>query len=666
MTRPDLLALAPESVAALANLGLVKRAQREIATGQGPKLEEDASGVVIGRFDSDVETRVPPGVPLRDASCSCGAKTVCRHRVAVVLAYPAWHALQESTKAKASDRAVEQSWSPSCFTDDSLAKLVGKRLFARATAMVRTGVVVELEGGAIPTAKLPTCAVRFHVPCDLAYARCDCQAAVACEHVVVASWAFRRADDDGTTPPCTVELAAETTGTAPADAPLEEALRLAEYVVTDGVAHLGDADRVRFARVRAALQSANDLLWPSMIVDDLEIGIELYQARSARYRTGTLVHLVASLAARSRAAKNHGELPRRFVLGSDEARETALDHVRLVSLGATIDADGRSRDAEVYLADSDSGVVLVASKRFTFAEDAEPENGPDLARRAIAGRITLGTLAHGQLVTRAAKRQANHSVSISTTRTAKTSVAPSSGGWGSLPPSLLVNDFAVLASSLRERPPRMLRPRRLASQIRVLAIAPGQVLRVGYRPGEQEIVAELGDGNGGRVLLSKHHRSAAPHALDVLAQALDGPHAPRFVAGEVRLGPSGLEIDPTAIVTDRVLVPDLEGAVTSAASRVDALPHFAPRAAQPMQLALDATQALLEESLHDGLAHLRPGFADRASAAADALSKVGLLAMERRIRALRASVVTHAPAAAAWIDASVRLELTREASNVGT
>ena len=45
--RADLLALTPEKVAALANLGLVKRAQKEIAAGQGPRLEEAADGATV-------------------------------------------------------------------------------------------------------------------------------------------------------------------------------------------------------------------------------------------------------------------------------------------------------------------------------------------------------------------------------------------------------------------------------------------------------------------------------------------------------------------------------------------------------------------------------------------------------------------------------------------
>jgi hypothetical protein len=645
MSRPDLLALTPEAVAALANLGLVKRAQREIAAGQGPSLEEDEStGLVTGTFADGVKTQLPRGVPLRDAPCSCGATAVCRHRIATVLAYPAWH----GASAKA-----EASWSPSCFGDDDLLKLVGKRIMTRAKDIVRTGIIIELEGGGAPTAKLPTCAVKFHVPRDLAYARCDCRAAVACEHVVVASWAFRRAEENGAPVPCTIELGAARASSAD-EQPLALAMQLVEHVVMEGVSHLGDADRPRIARVRAALASARDLLWPATIVDDLEIALEAYRARSARYRTSDVATLLASLAARTRAVKNSGELPRRFLLGSDEERETALDHVRLVSLGARVYADGRTRDAEVYLADPDSGIVLVASKRFEYDEKTTPEEGPDLARRTLTGRVSVGALAHGQLVTRAAKRHANHAITLATTRTAQTSIAPSSGDWGALPSPLLVRDFRELADGLRERPPRLLRPRILASQMRVLALGPEHVATVGYRPGDQELVAAIRDAEGGSVLLVRRYTRSTPHALDVLARALAG--SPRFVAGEVRLGAAGVEIEPTAIVTDRVLVPDLDRESAS----LDDLPVLASSVVAPMHIALEGAQALLEEALHDGIAHPRGNFADRAARAADALSKVGLVGAEKRMRTLG-----EAPSASGWLDAMIRLDLTREATLAG-
>ena len=514
-------------------------------------------------------------------------------------------------------------------------------------------------------ARLPTCAVRFHVPRDLGYARCDCQAALACEHVVVAAWAFRQADAAGTPAPCTIELGAKPAGTtAGRDAPLDEALRLAEHVIVEGVAHLGDADKQRFAGARASLSKAG-LLWPGTLVDDLEIALEAYRARSARYRTSEVVSLLASLEARARAAKSGAALPSRFVLGSDEARETLLDHVRLMSLGARIEADGDRREASVYLADPDSGVVLVASRAFPPpASDGEPEEGPALARRALTGRVTLGALARGQLVTRTAKRHANHTLTLGTTRTAQTSVAPSSGDWDCLPANLLVRDLDALAEDLRSRPPRLLRPRTLAAQMKVLALPPeGAVLEVAYRPGDQELIAVLGltdptTGNTGRIHLVRRHSRTGPSALDAIAKALQSTTpAPRFVAGDVRFGPRGLEIDPTAIVTDRVIVPDLE----TEPPMVESLPLLAPRKEPPFHAAIALAATLLEEALHDGLAHLRVGFIDRALHAAGVLGAVGLGGAQRRVLALREAVSSgNADAARIWLDAAVRLELTRD------
>mgnify|MGYP001056517171 CR=1 FL=1 len=664
MSRADLLALTPASVAALANLGLVKRAQREIESGKGPELDEDDAGVVTGRFEDGVVTKLPPGVLLRDAPCTCGSTAVCRHRVAIVLAYPAWHAGPGAKREPAPAPPVE-AWSPSCFTDEQLTALVGKRVMTRAQTILRAGTVVELEGGAAPVARLPTCAVRFHVPRDLGYARCDCQAALACEHVVVAAWAFRQADAAGTPAPCTIELGAKPAGTtAGRDAPLDEALRLAEHVIVEGVAHLGDADKQRFAGARASLSKAG-LLWPGTLVDDLEIALEAYRARSARYRTSEVVSLLASLEARARAAKSGAALPSRFVLGSDEARETLLDHVRLMSLGARIEADGDRREASVYLADPDSGVVLVASRAFPPpASDGEPEEGPALARRALTGRVMLGALARGQLVTRTAKRHANHTLTLGTTRTAQTSVAPSSGDWDCLPANLLVRDLDALAEDLRSRPPRLLRPRTLAAQMKVLALPPeGAVLEVAYRPGDQELIAVLGltdptTGNTGRIHLVRRHSRTGPSALDAIAKALQSTTpAPRFVAGDVRFGPRGLEIDPTAIVTDRVIVPDLE----TEPPMVESLPLLAPRKEPPFHAAIALAATLLEEALHDGLAHLRVGFIDRALHAAGVLGAVGLGGAQRRVLALREAVSSgNADAARIWLDAAVRLELTRD------
>ena len=54
-------------------------------------------------------------------------------------------------------------------------------------------VIAPSDEDPVPTARLPACTVRFLVPRDIAYARCDCAMGTGCEHVVLAAWAFRQA-----------------------------------------------------------------------------------------------------------------------------------------------------------------------------------------------------------------------------------------------------------------------------------------------------------------------------------------------------------------------------------------------------------------------------------------------------------------------------------------
>jgi hypothetical protein len=681
VSRADLLALSPESVAALSNLGLVKRAQREIAEGAGPALEEHAGGVVTGRFKDGTVATLLPGKTLRETPCTCGAPTVCRHRVAVALAYASWHASRApaTTDADATvapteplgpPSPIDASWSPACFTDEALTAALGKRTMERARLLVRAGVVVELDHDGIPAARLPTCAVRFHVPRDLAYARCDCAVATACEHVAIAAWAFRKAEAiDASRPPRTVELAREGAGasvSAGATTALDEATALAAAVLAEGVTGLEPDVAPRFARARERLAGAG-LVWPAVLVDDLERSVEAYRAQSARYRASEAAALVAGLFARARACAEgaEGELPARYVLGADEARETLLDHVRLVSLGARVTADDRARDVEVFLADPDSGVVLVLAKRWTFGDGETPDDGPALARRSVASRVALGAIAGGQMISRAVKRRANRSLALGVTRGGSTSVTPQTGAWELLPTSILCASFEALRAALDGAPPRLLRPRVLADAMRVVRVA--RVGRIAYDPGEQQLMAELHDAEGQALLLVRRYRSAAPGALDAIGAALMADPGVRFVAGDVRHGPHGLEIDPVGLVTDRVIVPDLEAAPPASV----ALPRGGDGggAPSPMLAALDGAASVLEEACHGGLARPRGEWVARTSAAARRLDDMGLAGAAVRLRVLaekvralgdRADGGLLRDAAEAWASAAIRVELTRE------
>lgn len=674
--RTDLAALTPEKVTELANAGLVKRAIRELDAGQGPELEEDAAGVVRGKFEGGVTATLPPHVLLRDAPCSCGSVAVCRHRVATALAY---------ARRVGAPAAVE-SWSPGELDDATVEKALGKRVLDRARRLAASPLVVTLTPGPTPEAALPTCGVRFLVPRDLAYARCDCAAGGGCEHVGLAVLAFREAERAGPlVSPRTVELGARpaaastpapgssaaptgatssppaTTAGGAGDA-LAEAFALVHALLHEGLAHAPGSFATRFARARAPLERAG-LAWPLAILDELEEQLLAYRERSARYRAPVAAGLLAELAARARASRCPGELPAAAILGQGEPRETLLDQVQLVSLGARVDGTGSQRTATVFLADPDSGTVLVLERSWTGGESDAAPAGPELARRSIAPNVRLDQLAKGQVVSRAVKRRANRTISLGTGTASRTSVLGQAGDWGRLG-SLVVTRAQDLERALAARPPRILAPRFLADSVRVLA--PARVHDLAYAPGAQVLSAVLELEDGSTVALERHHRAAAPHALEALAAALVGPGAaPRFVSGEVRRTHHGLVLDPLAVAGERIVVPDLEALPEGTALPLGA----APEGTDPVEAALAVASGELEALAHGGLG--RAGPPSRVREIATKLDAVGLGETAGRLRTLGAELASRAAgepgekSAQAWCDAAIRVALAVESASDG-
>ncbi len=275
MSRADLLALTPEAIATLANVGLVKRAQKEIAAGTGPTLVEEEDGTVVGTFADGTVTRLVPKKTLRETPCSCNAATTCRHRVAVALAYPAWHAARaEGGPPDAPAAPPEERWSPAEVDDATLEKTLGPKTIARARATLRGGVLVDVEHASPPTAKLPSCTVRFLVPRDVAYARCDCAEQSGCEHLALAVWAFRSAKADGV-----VSLGGGA-ATALDREVLDDTRSLARELVAGGVANQ-PITKTRFARARAGAERAG-LVWVAAPGSELERSPRASQAGGTR------------------------------------------------------------------------------------------------------------------------------------------------------------------------------------------------------------------------------------------------------------------------------------------------------------------------------------------------------------------------------------------------
>ena len=548
--RDDLLALTEEVLAALANRGMVRRAARELDEGRGPELEVDAGGLVTGRFPDGVVTRLPPAVTWEAASCTCAASGVCRHRIALVLAY-------QRTAAGAPAAVRFEPWSPGAFSDEDLEAAVGSRVMAAAMRALRAGYRARVQrpspADPTPRVELGSCTVRFLVPGAIGYARSDAARGVRDDAVPLAVWAFRAADE--LRPEATeVELdvgGPEAMVRAEDGSGMEPAVALVADLLVDGAAHTGPSIDGSIAQTRRLLEQRN-LRWPVDLVDAVADQLSAYRSRSARYAAGQFASLLAELAARHRCVAGGGVSLPSQVLGTEEAAETALRHLRLTGIGCRVTGDSESRTVRVFLAHGEAGVVLVLERRWEM-EEGESSIGADLTGRRLAGS-TVAVLAAGNVVTDSALRSAGRVVRIGTNRVTRTTVAASSGDWGHLPQSLVVRDLNALSSMLAALPPRLVRPRVEADLARVIEI--GEMLDLRYESGAQRLTARIRAIDGGTATVSATHRALTPGALDALAAALAG--RPRFVSGVIRRFRSDVVVEPLAVVAGgTVVVPDL-------------------------------------------------------------------------------------------------------------
>lgn len=643
MTRRDLLALGPTELAQIANVGLVARAQRELAEGAGPALELREDGTLVARRGA-IETVLPAGVGFAEGHCSCGARGLCRHLVMAVLAY---------REEAGSERAPGEAWSAAEIDDDALRAHLGRRTLRRAEARREEGLTAEvIRDARPPRVELPTCTVRFLVPRELGYARCDCRSKSPCAHVALAVWAFRAARALDPEAP-RVHVVLGPSRPAPRRA-LDEALDLTRQLVLDGAEGSGAALAARFARAEAPLAEAR-LRWPLEICTELNRALEDYAARRATHHPGRVAALATELHARARAAERDAALSARAILGLDEPERTRLEDLRLVSLGARVRrlealADGGARvGVEVFLADPDTAQVLVLRREWEVERDGL---GATLARRPVLRGVSLGALARGQMVTRAASRRASREIDIARAARSDTSVTPQLGAWERLGDALCAPGAEALARRLDARPPAVLRPRVLAD--RVVAVAVRGVREIGWHAGEQTLRARLVDRAGGELHLELEHAPERAQAVEVTAGALR--EGPRFVSGEVRRRAGRLCVDPSALVTDRVIVPDLEAADGLALPRAGEPPRT-----DPIAEALESARRLLDEAAHRGLRHVRGPWLDEREATRARLDELGLGRCAAALAAVGAGPGPAEPdAAGAWLDASLRVALALE------
>lgn len=643
--RTDLLALTEQSLVALANRGLVKRATRDVEAGTGPTVTTDADGTVRGQFADGTETTLPQG---KDGVCSCAASGVCRHQLALILAYQ-----QDNTAP-----AELVRWSPGELAD-TLDQHLPAAVLTKAKRALTAGFPVRLHRPTPeqpePAADLGSCTVRFLVPRDLGYVHVD---GTRQDAVALAVWAFREADEKGLTgddveldvggratagPDTTTALdqtgSVATAGSVAMGASMAGAVDLASRILVEGAMHTGTSLAPAFARVERELA---ELRFPLAAVADLADQLAAYRSRAAHYRPERVADLLAELHARHRATRKGGATPASRVLGSDEPAETPLNRVRLTGFGCRVNAGA----VEVYLADP-NGTVLVLRKNWET-----DETGALLAGKRLAG-ATLAALAAGNVVSESAARSASRVVRLVSSRVGKTTVTPSNGGWDTLAGPTLVRDLAALDRTLANLAPRLVRPRVEAEHVRAITVA--EVLDIGYHPGDQRLDAVIADESGTRAMVSATHRAAAPGALDAVNAALRSDL--RFVAGAVRRTRGTLVVDPTALVVGTtVVVPDL---ASDDGSGGLSGPSAAPT--DKVTAALDGALGVCAEAAHRGLRHLPSDFERRVAESAVSLREVGLSKAAVVVNRFAAALSRPEAAVSSWIDAQIRLTTTADA-----
>ncbi|GGG27449.1 hypothetical protein GCM10007304_46620 [Rhodococcoides trifolii] len=641
-TRRDLAALTDDALSAVANRGLVKRAIR-MQENEPPELSI-SNEAIVARFADGVETVLRAGEAFVEASCSCGARSVCRHRVGLVLA------CRDRQGRSVSDA---EQWSPAEFDDDALTEHLGKAALSRAQRTRSRGYAATIHRPVgtdrAVRVELPHCSVRFLVPHDLSHAHSSATDETSRESVALAVWAAQEADASHSDRVFVGRRAAvlgrNTTGDARA---------LARTILLNGVTATTSVQLSNAIRTTKAVESGT-AVWLADACAELTDQMDAYLARHARHSRVLLARAIAEIHARVQLGDSADLAVAADALGTDAPGETPLRRAHLISMGARVRGDADSITASLYFADTNSDAVFVVEHGWA-TEVGEHPTGYSVSDRRIAGS-TVAALASSTVVTESVIRRANHRIRFVRRGIGRSSVMPSSiDAW--LKSTAVVENYRDASRRLSTRHPWFARERLVTDSMGCIRVE--AVSRIDYQPDEQRLAVTVRDQQDGRALVALEHSSSAPGALDAVTRAMSSH--PVMVAGHLSNRSGQLLVTPTAIAcADGIVVPDLaSGDGSGLLSRAD----IAARQDDPIGSVIDAATALLADLSHLGLQSLSSEHLKGLRLCADRLDGVGMATTARAVRLLAecANCDDREQLADAWN--AVMLRLTTAADNV--
>jgi hypothetical protein len=537
MKRPDLTALTPDDLAALANRGLVKRAQKEIESGDlVAQWTETEDGTIIAVWPDGATCVLPGSKTLKEARCDCAALEMCRHLLRTVLA---WQARQ--THEDDGTHPVALPWNPARISDAVMEAQVPKATRDRAKLLWSQGVLAEVLCAVKPSARFhfPGHTVRFPVPDDLRYAQCSCSEPAPCAHAVLAVQAFRLLPENQES-----GIISEGPLDAPvAREPLDSGVSCVREMLHDGLATLSTAWRDRVRRVAMECAEA-PLPWPSQILEELADDFDRYTARDASFAPEEALKRAGEFLLRADAIiAGCAPVPQAFIRGLKADRDSELGSSRFVGLGATVEESTTSTAVHVYLQEADTGHIVTVVRAFNEPAGTTRKSFHQLAQSTAVKDASLASLAAGQLVTQGGKRTAAGRLIIGRARAV---VNPQNFAWEQLKAPLLVEDFTEITARLRLLPPACFRPRRSGADFHVCPLQGVEFAR--FDSASNAITAVLVDANGERADLWHPWSSRGQIGAESLLAELQSGSRPLFIAGNVHSAGSRLVIRPTAVV----------------------------------------------------------------------------------------------------------------------
>ncbi|MEY4561192.1 MAG: hypothetical protein RLZZ618_469, partial [Pseudomonadota bacterium] len=532
--RSDLLHLSPEALAQTVNVGVVKRAVRELEGGYRPALTVDEDGGLTARFSDGLVCSWPPATSIQHARCTCGAATVCRHRIIAALAYRETVPVEGAAPVR----------SPGEASDEDLSRTIPASLLQAATMMRERGLSIDVCRGSstepCDTARLPSATVRYWAGAHIEAARCDCLRASACEHVALGVWAFREADRAAARQPVHQVRLGHVGSVLALDA--LPYVQLMEAVLRHGVSQ-GAAPLTQPLSTAMEAARHTGAVWIGRLLADVEGWASAYAARSALYAPEHGVSLLAELALRLAGGVQLGQAL--TVLGIGQAQETELDRLRLMCLGARTERDGEQRRTRLVMADMDTGTSMVLSHEWKVADTQLGDEATLRSSERLAPGVRLTQLAQGQVLAQQARRLADGSLRLAKARTAQNSVLPQAADWSLLKAPLRFDSVAQLAEHQRAHPVAAMQARHAARQF--VVFSPSAVDDVVYDPNDQAVLGVLSDGEGDQLVLRRSHEPHTRHALDAMAGALNGTLGPlRHVAGLLHWVRGSPQLEPWA------------------------------------------------------------------------------------------------------------------------